>query len=76
MNVLQELINKLKKTNSTNNKKEILKNYTNNKFIEQVLNYTYNPLIQFGIKSTNIKKFSKSKNYNTQEYQKYNNPIY
>lgn len=73
MNTLEELINKLKKTNSTNNKKEILKDYTNNKFVEQVLNYTYNPLIQFGIKSTNVKKFSKSKNYNTQEYQKYNN---
>lgn len=68
---LVKLIQELNKTNSSNEKQKILSNNIENNFISKVLQYTYDPLIQFGISSKNVIKNSKSKNYNDQEYKKY-----
>jgi DNA ligase-1 len=50
---LNKLVTALKKTNSTNKKKNILAKYPECK---QFLFYTYNSLLQFGVTSTNLKK--------------------
>lgn len=53
LNKLSELVEELKTTNSVNSKKEILAKYPECK---NFLFYTYNPLIQFGVTSKNLKK--------------------
>ena len=56
LNRIQEFVDKLKSTNSTNNKIEIRKEYKNDTIIEKVLKYTYSPFKQFYITSTTSKK--------------------
>ena len=52
---LQNLVNELNTTNSSTEKKEILKKYPQCK---QLLMYTYNPFFQFNVTSDNLKKRS------------------
>lgn len=61
---LNELVTELKSTNSVNTKKEILSKYPECK---RFLFYTYNPLIQFGVTSKNLKKL-KDINVKPEEY--------
>ena len=56
LNSIQELVNKLKDTNATNEKIEIIKEYKNDSIIKKVLKYTYSPFKQFYITSTTAKK--------------------
>lgn len=54
--VLREFINEMNSSNSTNHKLEILKKYSSDSFIKNVLFYTYHPYKQYGITSANLKK--------------------
>ncbi len=56
LNSIQKLVNKLKDTNATNEKIEIIKEYKNDSIIKKVLKYTYSPFKQFYITSTTVKK--------------------
>ena len=56
LNSIQKLVNKLKDTNATNEKIEIIKEYKNDSIIKKVLKYTYSPFKQFYITSTTAKK--------------------
>ena len=46
----------LQATSSSNEKIEIIKSYSQNKWLCQVLQYVYSPYIQFGVTSDNCKK--------------------
>ena len=72
MNQLEKFIDEINKTNSLNEKQNILKKYKSNEFITKILIYTYDPMIQFGVSSANIKKYTKNKNYTEQEFKKCN----
>ena len=51
--------NKLKATNSTNDKIDIIKEYKDDYLINQVLEYTYSPFKQFHLTSATVKKNKK-----------------
>jgi DNA ligase-1 len=53
---LREFVNKMNSSNSTNHKIDVLSEYQYHPFIKSVLFYTYNPYLNFGITSTNLKK--------------------
>ena len=56
---IQEFVDKLKSTNSTNDKIGIIKEYKDNHLINQVLEYTYSPFKQFHLTSATVKKNKK-----------------
>ncbi len=56
---IQEFVDKLKSTNSTNDKIEIIKGYNDDYMIKQVLKYTYSPFKQFHLTSATVKKNKK-----------------
>jgi len=54
--LLNNVVNELNSTNSTNDKKEILSKYKNDEFIKKVLYYTYNPFYQYYVTPDNLEK--------------------
>ena len=56
---IQEFVDKLKSTNSTNDKVGIIKEYNDDYMINKVLKYTYSPFKQFHLTSTTVKKNKK-----------------
>ena len=56
---IQEFVTRLKSTNSTNDKIDIIKEYNDDYIIKQVLKYTYSPLKKFHLTSTTVKKNKK-----------------
>jgi len=56
---IQEFVTRLKSTNSTNDKIDIIKEYNDDYIIKQVLKYTYSPFKQFHLTSTTVKKNKK-----------------
>ena len=58
---IQEFVDKLKSTNSTNNKIDIIKEYKEDCIINKVLKYTYSPFKQFHLTSATVKKNKKLK---------------
>tara|TARA_R100000664_G_scaffold6817_1_gene11877 strand:+ start:2368 stop:3660 length:1293 start_codon:yes stop_codon:yes gene_type:complete len=56
---IQELVDRLKSTNSTNDKIDIIKEYGDDSMIKQLLKYVYSPFKQYYIKSTQLKKLKK-----------------
>ena len=59
---IQEFVDKLKSTNSTNDKIAIIKEYKGEYKIEKLLKYTYSPFKQFHVTSANLKKKSEATN--------------
>ena len=55
---VQDLVNRLNATNSSNEKLAILKLYINDADIQKVLLYVYSPYKQYGVTSANCKKNS------------------
>ena len=53
---VQEFVDRLKSTNSTNDKIAIIKEYKDVYKIEKLLKYTYSPFKQFHVTSANLKK--------------------
>lgn len=58
LKALQQFVNEMQATSSSNSKKEILGRYANNEFIKKVLNYTYHPFKQYYVTSSNLNKRS------------------
>ena len=56
---IQEFVDRLKSTNSTNDKIDIIKEYKEDYIINKVLKYTYSPFKQFHLTSTTVKKNKK-----------------
>ena len=56
---IQDFVDKLKATNSTNDKIDIIKEYNDDYLIKKVLKYTYSPFKQFHLTSTTVKKNKK-----------------
>ena len=56
---IQEFVTRLKSTNSTNDKIDIIKEYKDDYMINQVLKYTYSPFKQFHLTSATVKKNKK-----------------
>ena len=56
---IQEVVDRLKSTNSTNDKIEIIKEYEDDYTIKKVLKYTYSPFKQFHLTSATVKKNKK-----------------
>jgi len=56
---IQEFVDRLKSTNSTNDKIGIIKEYKDDYMINQVLKYTYSPFTQFHLTSATVKKNKK-----------------
>jgi len=55
---LANFIHEMNSSNSTNHKIDILKKYSGDTFICDVLKYTYHPYKQYGVTSANLKKRS------------------
>ena len=55
---IQEFVDRLKSTNSTNDKIDIIKEYKGDDMIEKVLKYTYSPFKQYHVTSKTCKKNS------------------
>ena len=56
---IQEFVDRLKSTNSTNDKIDIIKEYKEDYIINKVLKYTYSPFKQFNLTSATVKKNKK-----------------
>ena len=56
---IQDFVDRLKSTNSTNDKIDIIKEYKDDYMINQVLKYTYSPFKQFHLTSATVKKNKK-----------------
>ena len=56
---IQEFVDRLKSTNSTNDKIDIIKDYEEDYIIEKTLKYTYSPFKQFHLTSATVKKNKK-----------------
>ena len=56
---IQKFVDRLKSTNSTNDKIDIIKEYKDDYVINQVLKYTYSPFKQFHLTSATVKKNKK-----------------
>ena len=55
---IQNLVDRLKSTNSSNNKIEILREYRDNPMICEILEYVYSPFKQYHTTSANLKKLN------------------
>ena len=53
---LQQFVDEMNQSNSTNHKVDVLAKYGLNSYIRRVLFYTYNPYYNFGVSSQNLKK--------------------
>lgn len=53
---LQDLVNRLNATNSSNDKLDVLKLYSDDTDIQKILLYVYSPYKQYGVTSANCKK--------------------
>ena len=53
---LQDLVNRLNATNSSNDKLDVLKLYSDDADIQKLLLYIYSPYKQYGVTSANCKK--------------------
>ena len=56
---IQDFVDRLKSTNSTNDKIDIIKEYKEDYIINEVLKYTYSPFKQFHLTSATVKKNKK-----------------
>ena len=56
---IQDFVDRLKSTNSTNDKIDIIKEYEEDYIIEKTLKYTYSPFKQFHLTSATVKKNKK-----------------
>ena len=56
LNILQDFVDELQATSSSNNKKEILKKYSDNYFITKVLRYTFDSFKKYNVTSPVLKK--------------------
>ena len=56
---IQDFVTRLKSTNSTNDKIDIIKEYKEDYIINEVLKYTYSPFKQFHLTSATVKKNKK-----------------
>jgi hypothetical protein len=56
---IQDFVDRLKSTNSTNDKIDIIKEYEEDYIIEKMLKYTYSPFKQFHLTSATVKKNKK-----------------
>ena len=56
---IQDFVDRLKSTNSTNDKIDIIKEYKEDYIINKILKYTYSPFKQFHLTSTTVKKNKK-----------------
>ena len=72
MEIVLNLLNDLKNTNSTNEKKEILKRYNNNETVKKVIYYTLNPFFKYWVTVDNINKYINENQYKG-IWKKYNN---
>jgi len=61
---IQNFVDRLKSTNSNNDKINIIKEYKDNKVVCDILEYVYSPFKQYHTTSTNLKKLSKLCNSN------------
>jgi len=66
-----EIIKELNGTNSTLEKKEILKKYVGYEYFTKILVLAYHPLTQFNVSSANVKKYMSNKNYDSQKFWNY-----
>ena len=57
---IQNFVDRLKSTNSNNDKINIIKEYKDNKVVCDILEYVYSPFKQYHTTSTNLKKLKKS----------------
>ena len=55
---IQNFVDRLKSTNSNNDKIDIIKEYQDNKLICEILEYVYSPFKQYYTTSANLKKLS------------------
>lgn len=60
---IQNFVDRLKSTNSNNDKINIIKEYKDNKVVCDILEYVYSPFKQYHTTSTNLKKLSQLCNY-------------
>ena len=58
LQVIRNFSNDLRATTSSNDKKEIIKTYSKNHWLTDILVYVYSPYIHFGVSSKNCKKLS------------------
>ena len=58
LKIIQKFVDKLKATNSTNEKIDIIKEYKDNTLICEILEYVYSPFKQYYTTSANLKKLS------------------
>ena len=58
LQVVKTLAEQLQATSSSNNKKDIIKKYSKNKHLRNILVNVYSPYIHFGVSSKNCKKLS------------------
>jgi DNA ligase-1 len=58
LQAVKNFSNDLRATTSSNDKKEIIKTYSKNHWLTDILVYTYSPYIHFGVSSKNCKKLS------------------
>ena len=56
LNILQDFVDELQATSSSNNKKEIIKKYSDNYFITKVLRYTFDSFKKYNVTSPALKK--------------------
>ena len=56
--LMQEMVDRLQSTNSSNDKEEILADYTDSEFISKALFYTKSPYKQYGVTGKNIRKMA------------------
>ena len=56
---IQDFVDRLKSTNSTNDKIDIIKEYKEDYIINKILKYTYSPFKQFHLTSATVKKNKK-----------------
>jgi len=59
LKIIQDFVDRLKSTNSTNDKIDIIKECEEDYIIEKTLKYTYSPFKQFHLTSTTVKKNKK-----------------
>ena len=56
LNTLQDFVDELQATSSSNSKKEIIKKYSDNHFIKKVLRYTFDSFKKYNVTSPALKK--------------------
>ena len=56
LNTLQDFVNELQSTSSSNSKKETLKKYSNDAFITKVLRYTFDSFKKYNVTPALLQK--------------------